>query len=176
MTPPPTSQGPPHRPSPRALGPQPACSMAAKAAGAWWVLGGRSEGHGAERVSGERPRPGKHTRPSERAVCVAPSPALGLRSGVSRAPPGRVCTEGLRLKCLNPTLRPLGHQSHSLRRKRGLDAVEKWFIDRPASAASHCKVVGVGRAVPDGSQLCWHVWASALLSRAGPCRLSQLRV
>lgn len=175
MTPPPTSQGPPTGQAPGHSGhSQPAPWLQEQQeSGGYWGTGVKGTG---QRVSGERPRPGKHTHPSERAVCVAPSPALGLRSGVSRAPPGQVCTEGLRLKCLNPTLRPLGHQSHSLRRKRGLDAVQKWFIDRSASAASRCKVVGVGRAVPDGSQLFWHAWASALMSRAGPCRLSQLRV
>ena len=88
------------------------------------------------------------TKPAHRSVlsiCIAPSPALGLGSGLSRALPGQVCTERLRLEWLNPTLRPPRHQSHSLSRKRGLDAVEKWFIDRPASAASRCPVWGSGR-------------------------------
>lgn len=110
MPPPPTSQGPLTSQVPGHLGHSQPAPWVVRAAGVWYgSLGGRGEGHGAGRVSGERPRPGKHeTCPLEvLSICIALSPALGLGSGVSNALPGRVCMGCLRLEWLSLTLRPL---------------------------------------------------------------------
>lgn len=84
MTPPPTSQGPPTGQAPGHSGhSQPAPWLQEQQeSGGYWGTGVKGTG---QRVSGERPRPGKHTHPSERAVCVA-EPSSGAEVGGVQGP------------------------------------------------------------------------------------------